>query len=50
MATKKMNARPKKKKKAKELTTIVGALSPTGPGAKLSENGGGKVYKVNHRA
>lgn len=35
------------KKTKKELpVTVCGALSPTGPGAKLAKNGGGKVYQI----
>ena len=37
-----------KKKKADKNLTACGALSPTGPGAKIAEGGGGKITYVNH--
>ncbi len=37
-----------KKKKADIHLTACGALSPTGPGAKIAKGGGGKITYVNH--
>lgn len=37
-----------KKTKKVSATTVCGALSHTGPGAKLAKGGGGDIYHVNH--
>ncbi len=42
---KKMSA---KKIHRTDSVTVCGALSPTGPGAKLAKDGGGKIYHVKH--
>ncbi|MDQ5931122.1 MAG: hypothetical protein QG674_288 [Patescibacteria group bacterium] len=37
-----------KKIKNENVVTVCGALSPTGPGAKLDQKGGGNIYHVTH--